>query len=143
MKNALVKVINWARLHKLFTAVIVIVFILIVAIASSGGQSQNPAKTEVQNNPTKTEVTNNPSSTSTTPIQTKKANISYQTTTSNDNYKAIVISSSNVNTSDLTQLGSQLKTSNETLSYIRVFVFDDATAASYIDTVLKMQGTDA
>jgi hypothetical protein len=35
MKDVLVKVINWARLHKLWTVIIIIVFI---AIASSGGQ---------------------------------------------------------------------------------------------------------
>lgn len=120
------KLINWLKAHKVITAIIVLL-IIIIAVNGSSNQKPQPASSP---KPAKTTSTSQPQ-------------VSYQKVEDKGTYAAVLIPASYVNKTQMPALGQKLKSDFTNKSFIRVYVFDDATAASYLDTELQGQSTDA
>lgn len=124
--NKLTSVLNWCKKHKIIT-VIIIVFIAIGTIANS--------------NSTK------PTTTTTKTTQTKQTTpqLSYTVTEDKGTVVGVVVPASYDNVGTMKQLGTQLKQKYDTSSrsHVFVYVFDDKSAASLLDTVLAGNDTSA
>lgn len=129
------KVLNFIKSHKIISVIIVLVFIGIVGASGGSKPITQTAQTTKQTAPAATPTPQ--AAKPTTPA------LSYQTVETNTNYSAIVIPASYDNSADMTQLGQQLKDKAASKSFDRVYVFDNATAASYLDAELKGNATDA
>lgn len=129
------RILSFIKDNKIISAIIILVFIGIIGASGGSKPTNQTAQTTKQTTPAATP----------TPQAAKPAapTLSYQTVQTNTNYSAIVIPASYDNTADMTQLGQQLKDKAASKSFDRVYVFDNATAASYLDAELKGNATDA
>jgi hypothetical protein len=120
------------KAHKIISALAVVV-IIIIAIVAGGGSKQTPPTNSKP--PAKT--------TASTTDTTQEPKITYKVTEDKQTNVAVLVPASDDNATAMKQLGDTLKSVYSGRSHVFVYVFDDATAASYLDNVLNGSDTTA
>lgn len=137
------KLIVWIKSHKLLSYGIGVLIVLVIIISSSSGSTKPKTTNLVQ-------PTHKSSQPQKAPAQAADTTpkIPYQIVSSHDTGSQLtavyLIDPSHDNVADLTILGKQLsQVAASTKGYFNGDVFDDATAASYIDAVHSFTDTPA
>jgi hypothetical protein len=124
------RLLTWVKAHKFITTIAVLA-VIVIGVSSNGskGNTASPANTK-----------------KTTPQAAASApRLSYTVAEDKQTYVAVVVPASYDNTNSMKRLGQTLEHDYNTSdrSHVFVYVFDNATAASYLDAVLHGQNTSA